>query len=254
MSRVICIILFWFALSAIWTSDGLTQDHQGWKFLLKRGYDLSEQRDRSSKLLGAEMLWRAYLLRPTEFDSLIAGSKSSEIKASHASKKSDIAKWGKQGWDLAQEIIKRWPERAEGYFWASINIGQYARGGGVWTAIRHGLAGKIEQMALESIKRNPKLYAGAAQRILGRYYYKLPWPMRKLPKSLKYLTEAYQQYPQNVTGMQFLAETLWDSGQKTQAIEMFRRCANAHTAKITKGAAHFCRQWLQKRRLPLIAP
>lgn len=223
--------------------------HKLWERLLEEASTLRDNPRKASQVLRAKKLWRAYRLRPRHFRSLEAALKACMINAGFAKKKSRIKMWGKSGWVLAKQMVKRWPKRAEGYFWRAIHIGQYARGAGIWAAMTQRLAGKIVKGAEQSLKRNRKLYRGGAQRILGRYYFRVPWPWRSFKKSLRYLQEAHKLAPRDVTGLRFLAETHLALGHKTRAVRFFRRCASSWTRGLRSDAsASRCRQWLRKHK------
>lgn len=211
-------------------------------YFLKEGRKRLSHRNSRKRQEGFQMLFKAYKMAPNEFKTLLGASEACFARANWSKKKSDIARWGRKGWHYSKKVMKRWPKRAEGYYWSSINLGQYARGGGVWVALSKGLAGKIERLALASLRRNPKLYKGAAQRVLGRYYYSLPWPMRKLKKSRKYLEAAHRIAPNHPGGQLFLGETLWKLGYKKRALKLFGRCGkrkfkNMHFHNVAKKCA-----------------
>lgn len=224
-----------------------TAEAASWKALLKQGKRLEKMHQPEMQRKAATLLFKAHQLAPGRFQTLEGASHACNIMARLSKKKSAISKWGKRGAAYATKMIKRWPSRAEGYFWASVNFGQYARGGGVWVAITKGLAGKIEKMALASYKRNPRLYKGAAQRVLGRYYFRVPWPMRNLNKSLRFLEQAYRMEPKLAFNQYFLAETLWAKGKKSRAVRLYRSCASfrSHTGRA-KTVGYKCHKWLKK--------
>lgn len=218
-----------------------------WKALLKEAKVLERSALRSKRVLAAGKLMQVYKAVPNRFEGLLAATHSCNLRASLSTKKKEMMRWGKRGLAYAETIMKRWPARAEGYFWASVNAGQYARGGGVWVAITKGLAKKIEKLALASYKRNPKLYDGAAQRVLGRYYFRLPWPMRNLDKSLRYLRSAYRINTNHTATLVYLGETLWAKGKRAESRRMMRRCVQNGKHRSTRPwMIKKCRRWLKR--------
>lgn len=217
--------------------------------MLKEGHQLTRAKKKIDRIRGAYMLLKAYESAPIRFETLVGVCRASSQMAFESESNAEIKRWGKKGWEHAKMLVSRWPNRAEGYFWSSINMGQYARGGGVWVAITEGLAGKIEKMARESIKRNAKLYNGGAQRILGRYFYKLPWPMRNLQKSLGYLQTSHRLSPNDPTAQLFLADTLWALGKKVEARKLYQDCAKQWQSDMEpKATPRTCQKRLQERR------
>ncbi len=214
---------------------------------LKKGHWLTRQYSKFSHLAGARLLLKAYKARPLHFQALLAASKACHFFAKHSSSKKKIRYWGQRGYKYALSMTKRYPRRAEGYFWSAVNAGHHARGGGVWVALTKGLAGKIERNAKKSVKLNPKLYGGAGQKILGRLYYRLPWPMKRLKKSEMFLRQNYKLSPRDPVVMFYLGETLWSRNKRKEARRLFKRCASLlHTSMHTKAAPRRCRRWLKK--------
>ena len=214
---------------------------------IRQAKQLLKRHTKRSKLLAASYFLKAYRLIPRSFRGLNAGARACMLYARFNKKSSKVVYWSKKGWKIAKTIIKKFPHKAEGYLWTSMAVGYYARASGIWVAITQGLAKKIEQMALRSIKINPTLHRGAAQLILGRYYFKLPWPMRKLKKALYYLKECYRQNPNNPSTLLFLAEAYWSNGNKRKARFFYKLCMKKdypHSGK--KSPPQKCKNWLIK--------
>lgn len=216
--------------------------------LLVEGSKLLQQRSREDKDTGADLLLRANRLAPDHFETLVAATRAFFVKSNLTSDKKKMASFAQQGWAKAEILIRRWPQRAEGYYWACVNIGKYAQGSGVWVAMTKGLAKKIEEMALAALKRDPSLYKGASQRALGRYFYMLPWPMRNLDRSLAYLEDAYRQDPSDLNGILFLADTLRALGRKDRAQRLYRTCAfKKDEHSVLQSTNTDCRRWLASK-------
>ena len=220
-----------------------------WAAMLARADQLDKAKSKADKRKAADLMLKAYALAPRKRRSLIAAARACLIRAMLTKKGRDIVAWGRRGVKYAKQLMARWPNRAEGYFWASVNYGQYARGGGILVAITKGLAGKIEKMAIKSFRRDSSLYEGAAQRVLGRYYYRLPWPMRNLKKSALYLEHALKRFPKHTGNQFYLAETLWARGKKARALQLYRRCAKARSLKSSHANTGIrCYKWLRKHK------
>ncbi len=216
------------------------------KKLMNQGRKLLLDPARASQRRGALLFWKVYRLIPHHLEGLDAGAWGCSILARLARSKKQIAFWGKRGWKIAKKLIQLFPKRAEGYYWASISIGHYARGAGIWTAMTQGLAGKIKKMALKSIQLNPTLKKGAAQLVLGRFYFKLPWPMRNLKKSIYYLKQAHTQRPNHPATLHFLAEAYWANGQRSKARHFYRLCAAKNDERYPPNSApRRCQKWLK---------
>ena len=108
------------------------------------------------------------------------------------------------------------PKRAEGHFWLAANMGALAESFGWRQGIRY--RGAIRD-ALETVLRiDPGFQQGSADRALGRWYYKVPRLFGgDLTKSEAHLRKALAYNPQSVITRVFLAETLLEIGNKTEA-------------------------------------
>lgn len=238
-----CCVLSLCVLSVSYAS-GIPAPAKRW---MKRADQLSKGYSHKAKRKAAKAWLKAHELAPDRFETMVAAARACNMLANTSKRKADIKRWGKRGWALAKKIKKRWPKRAEGYFWAAVNAGQYARGGGVWVAISKGLAAEVEKMCRASLKRNKHLYKGAAQKVLGRYYFRLPWPMRKLQRSLKYLNQARKLAPNDPSVLRFLADVYKYQGKKAKATTFYKRCARM----FKKGMPHTshparCQKMLEK--------
>jgi len=215
---------------------------------LQKGNKLIGSRNTQDKLKGARLIVKTYENDKSRFDLSVAAAKACSVASSVLVKqKSKSSFWGYRGFLIAKTITQKWPSRAEGYYWKAVNIGNYAKVSGVWKAITKGVAKKIKNNALKSIKCNPKLYGGSAQKVLGRYYFKLPWPWRNLKKSIKYLKQAHFYGPKNTTTQLFLAEALWKNGNRTEAKKFFRMCSKPSSNGIWETrSADKCKKFMKK--------
>lgn len=116
------------------------------------------------------------------------------------------ASLGKKGWDAAEAAKKLNPSAVEGYYWTAANIGAYAQASGIMTAIKQGLGDVLEQNAKKAVQISPKHDQAGPLRALGRYYYKLPWPLQDLENARIYLEKAYAASPTNALNILYLAE------------------------------------------------
>jgi len=130
---------------------------------------------------------------------------------------------GKTGWGIGEKAQALDPKALPAKYWTSVDIGMYAKGVGVVTAIFQGLEGKFRDPMEECLAGDPKHtmpaldYVGP-QMSLGKYYYELPWPKRSLDHSEKLLREAVAERPGALRAHLFLAETLIEQGDKAGAI------------------------------------
>lgn len=196
-----------------------------WKKLVGKGMALTVSTSKRQRHKGMGLLLRAHRLAPQELEAMVGAARVYMLLGFGQPKR--MARWGNRGWAIAKKMKQRWPGRAEGYLWSAIHIGLVAQGISPMSAFFRGLHKQIEKMAKASIQRDPSLYHGVAQRLLGRFFYKLPWPMKRMKQSRQYLSSAYRMAPYQPHGLLFYGETLKAMGQRYYAKRMFRRCAKA---------------------------
>ena len=194
--------------------------------LLARARPLLVSHSRTRQLAGTKLLKQAYEGSPGRLETVVGMAQAYFVRAYWAeSRPAKQRRLAKKGVQWAKRAVSRWPQRAEGYYWAAANFGMVATASGVLAAVQQGLAGKIEQSGLAALKRNPTLYRGAVPRLLGRYYQMLPWPLKRPKRALELLEEAHRLDPDHVAGQQYLAEGLHDSGARARARALFERCS-----------------------------
>ena len=192
---------------------------------------------RAPALLGARLLLRAHELGPDRLDTTAGVARAWFMRAYWSEKRAQVMSCTRRGLKWARRAAEKWPMEAEGFYWAAANYGLLAQATGILQAVNEGLATRIEKMGTAALKRNPELYDGAVQRLLGRYYQMLPWPLKKLDRAIELLEVAHRANPAHVAGNQYLGEALAEKGQKNRARALFQKCAegggpNPHAPKI----------------------
>lgn len=106
--------------------------------------------------------------------------------------------------------------------------GRYGELLGGLTAARKGVAGKIKGYAEKLYKLDKTFDHYSAGLILGRLHYKAPtipllltWP--DMNESKKYLEEVYQNHSDFLFACFFLADTLYELGEKKRAIQLYKK-------------------------------
>lgn len=227
-----------------------------WENLLERGDRLARQSSARKRVQGANLMLRSYQMAPGKFRTLVAASRACMLRGFETKSSGRMRYWGERGWKLSKELIRRWPKRAQGYAWAAIHVGLIAKGSSHASVFFRGLHIQLEKMAKAAVKRNSLVYDGLGHRVLGRYYYRLPWPMRNLNKSLKHLRLAYILSPHDANGLLFYAETLWAKGKKRKARKIYRACGKLKLKHRLRNFVQVsgrdsilkCRIWLRKKR------
>jgi hypothetical protein len=107
----------------------------------------------------------------------------------------------------AEAAVKLDPERVEGHCYYALTTGDY---GGTLTlvgAARERIGAIFEGEMKRAYDIDRDFDNGSPMLALGRYYFKLPWPLRDLSKSHRYLEELKQRHPDVLLGRLYLAET-----------------------------------------------
>lgn len=134
-----------------------------------------------------------------------------------------MAREGKLGWDEAEVAKKLNPKGIDGYYWAAACVGAYSTGSGIVNAVRNGLAPVFKENAEKAEKINPNHDRGGPLRALGRYYFKLPWPLQDLEKARQYLERAVKVGPDSARNLYYLADLERDAGNTERAKELLNQ-------------------------------
>jgi hypothetical protein len=121
-----------------------------------------------------------------------------------------------RGMAAAQQAIDAQPNRPEGHFWRAANMGTLAESSGMSGGLKYR---KPVKMELETVLRiDPSFMDGSADRVLGRWYFRVPGFLggsktlaeQHLRASLKY-------DPNSTVSHFFLAELLIDQRRTGEA-------------------------------------
>ncbi len=227
-----------------------------WKKLLHKGTAMLAKKEKRHHYAGIRSLLRAHRLAPQRRETLVEACRAYMLLGLLSEKKVLKAKWSQRGRVLAKTLMKRWPKRAEGYNWTAVHIGMYANTTNPLAALFQGVPGKIEAFGKKAVKLNSNLYKGGAHRLLGRYYYKMPWPKKDLKRSLRHLQTSYRLDRSNAFSLLFLAETLLGLKQKSKARRLLQRCSRmplttplTHSGRAPQRSAVLrCRKALRRLR------
>lgn len=127
-----------------------------------------------------------------------------------------------RGIEAGRAAVALRSSRPEGHFWIAANMGALADASGVRTGLRYRATIKEE---LEAVLRlDPPFMDGSADRVLGRWYFKVP----RLFGGDRSLSEAHLRksltYNANSTTSHFfLGELLKDAGRNDEARAEFQR-------------------------------
>ena len=156
-----------------------------------------------------------------------------EAKAQKIEGWKDIcAKYGKTGMQYAQKAVELDPGKPDGHYYYGLNVGIYADGVSVLTALAEGLKGKT-QTSFEKTYEIDKMYKDAGPMLsLGRFWAVLPWPMYDRKKSLQYYREyqATEYFADNLEAHLYVGEVLYEIGgekNKAEAKDLLEKAAKS---------------------------
>lgn len=99
------------------------------------------------------------------------------------------------------------PSRVEGHCYYALTTGDYGGTLSLVGAALEGIASTFEQEMQRAYAIDRDFDHGNPMLALGRYYFSLPWPMRDLSRSRRYLEEVTKRHPDVLLGHLYLAET-----------------------------------------------
>ncbi|MBS2021615.1 MAG: tetratricopeptide repeat protein [Deltaproteobacteria bacterium] len=127
------------------------------------------------------------------------------------------AAYGKACMNAGEKAATLKPDDARGHYWCGVGIGVYSEGVGILTALTEGLEGKFRDQVQTAMKLDEGYNDGGARQLWGRFFFKLPWPKRDVDESIKQLTQANKEHPNNLRTRLFLADSLDKDGKGDQA-------------------------------------
>ena len=133
------------------------------------------------------------------------------------------SRWGKDGWDIAEHAIAVNPNDVAGYYWAAVNMGNYALGLGVVKALSSGLEGKFRDRLGKASALNDGYEWGGIETAWGRFFDKLPWPKRDRKQAEEHLRRALQINPSALRARLYLGILYLDSDRAARGEAGARR-------------------------------
>jgi tetratricopeptide (TPR) repeat protein len=198
-----CILLFYISVSAT-AVIAQTADH------------LYADRATLSSARRAFELWTDELKNePTSFEAAWKLARVSYWLGGHAPQE-ERRRFLENGIEAARKAVALQPDRPEGHFWLAANMGTLAESFGLRAGLKY--RGQVRE-ALETVLRiDPSFMNGSADRVLGRWYDRVPGLFGGSDKKAEAHLRASLKYDENSTvSLYFLAELLIDKGRKSEA-------------------------------------
>lgn len=128
----------------------------------------------------------------------------------------------------AEQVVARYPDRAEPLVWQGIIVSSLAGARGGLGALK--LAKQARQQYEAALKITPDALGGSAYNSLGVLYYKVPgWPIGfgDKAKAQELLQKALAVNPQGIDANYFYAEFLAENGRGAEALPFLEKALNA---------------------------
>lgn len=175
-------------------------------------------REHLPSALNAAALWeRRMSSDPRDFDAAWKLARATYWLGSHVT--ADARKQQYERGILAgRRAAMLEPQRPEGHFWLAANMGAMAESFGIRAGIRY--RSPVKRELETALALSPSYDGGAADRALGRWYYRVPGLFGgSKKKSVEHLQRALTYDPVSAASHYFLAETLialnrWDDARR----------------------------------------
>ena len=171
-------------------------------------------------------LWEARLkANPRDFESAWKVARATYWIGQHEEKEAG-RKALERGIAAGKQAAAISPDRPEGHFWMAASMGALAESYGVRQGIKY--RGAIKDALERVLQLEPAFQQGSAYSALGRWYHMVPGLFGgSEAKSEEYLRKALTYGPDSILTHFYLAETLFERGKDTDAIEELKKTVAA---------------------------
>jgi tetratricopeptide (TPR) repeat protein len=187
---------------------------------------LYADRDHLASARAAAELWTAELAHDgTAFEPAWKLARDCYWLGSHAPQ-AERRGFLERGVAAARQAIALVPNRPEGHFWLAANMGTLAESFGLRAGLKYRKPVKDE---LETVLRlDPAFMQGSADRVLGRWYFRVPRLFGgSNARAKEYLRASLEYNHESTISHFFLAEVLVDEGRTAEAREELQRVLDA---------------------------
>jgi tetratricopeptide (TPR) repeat protein len=120
------------------------------------------------------------------------------------------------GIEAARKAVTLAPNRPEGHFWLAANMGTLAESFGLRAGLKY--RGPVKEELETVLRIDPSFMNGSADRVLGRWYDRVPGLFGGSDKKAEAHLRASLEYDEHSTvSRYFLADLLLDQGRKSEA-------------------------------------
>ncbi|MGB9599473.1 MAG: hypothetical protein ACP5QK_06455 [Myxococcota bacterium] len=215
--------------------------------VIKKADELWTLRDNPSKAQESlNLLKNALKSSPEDYELLWRYARINFWLADSSDNKEIKAKHGKEGYLAGQKATTIKPDRVEGYFWGVAALGMYSEGIGILKSIKEGNKGKFESMLNSALKIDKTYEGGGPIRTQGRFFARLPWPMKDIKKGLKLLDECIALNKKVIRAMYYKAEILFDEGEYKESKGLLLKILNDEFPNDDEPEKRLIRSWAER--------
>jgi hypothetical protein len=178
----------------------------------------------------ASTLWSEAVKRdPRDFEAAWKLARVSYWLGGHAPEK-DRRGYLETGMQASRAAIALEPQRPEGHFWLAANMGTLAESFGLRNGLRY--RGPVKDELETVLKLDPAYMNGSADRVLGRWYFRVPRLFGGSNKRAEEHLRASLKYDEHSTISRFfLAEVLIDEDRRAEARAELQKVVDAPLSK-----------------------
>ena len=130
----------------------------------------------------------------------------------------DICKeYGKIALGYGEKAIELEPDKIEGHYYYGLSAATYSDGVSILKALKEGLKGSTQKAFYKAYELDKMYDIGGPMLAIGRFWHKLPFPMKNKKRAEKYFRERYEYFPDDPEGLVYFAELLIDRRKKKEA-------------------------------------
>lgn len=160
-----------------------------------------------------------------------------------------------QGLQIGEKYVSQVPQDVAVYSWMGIIWARWAEVFGLIPAARKGVANKVKFYGEQTLEMDPNYLDAGAYRLLGMLNFSvpkipfiLPWPSKE--QGLAYLEKANSIAPDNLYNKMYLAEVLYETGEKSRAesllLDITTQKEIVHDLAIDSFIKHQAKEFLEK--------
>ena len=139
------------------------------------------------------------------------------LEGEHEGWKDICKEYGKKGMEYAEKAIELEPEKIEGHYYFGLSAGTYSDGVSILKALKEGLKKSTQKAFYKAYELNKMYDIGGPMLAIGRFWHKLPFPLRNKRRAEKYFKEHHKYFPDDPEGLVYYAELLIDRRKKKEA-------------------------------------